>query len=67
MCLIRILCHQTNELKKTFNNNNNNGSPNISQKTRPYNSQQKKENLENCQLCSPGWPQNKTERVWKEG
>ena len=28
---------------------------------------QKKENLQNCRLCSPGWPQNKTERMWKEG
>ena len=22
---------------------------------------------ENCRLCSSGWPQNKTERMWKEG
>ena len=27
----------------------------------------KKENLQNCRLCCPGWPQNKTERMWKEG
>ena len=27
----------------------------------------KKENLQNCRLCCPGWPQNKTERIWKEG
>ena len=27
----------------------------------------KKENLQNCGLCCPGWPQNKTERIWKEG
>ena len=27
----------------------------------------KKENFQNCQLCYPGWPQNKTERMWKEG
>ena len=27
----------------------------------------KKENLQNCELCCPGWPQNKTERMWKEG
>ena len=26
-----------------------------------------KENLQNCRLCCPGWPQNKTERMWKEG
>ena len=27
----------------------------------------KKEKLQNCWLCCPGWPQNKTERMWKEG
>ena len=42
-------------------------SPNLSQKTRLYNNQWKKENLQNCGLCFPGWPQNKTERKWKEG
>ena len=26
-----------------------------------------KENLQNCRLCCPGWPRNKTERKWKEG
>ena len=26
----------------------------------------KKENLLNCRLCCPGWPQNKTKRMWKE-
>ena len=26
----------------------------------------KKENLQNCRLCCPGWPQNKTERMLKE-
>ena len=26
----------------------------------------KEENLQNCRLCLPGWPQNKTERMWKE-
>ena len=25
-----------------------------------------KENLQNSRLCYPGWPQNKTERMWKE-
>ena len=25
----------------------------------------KKDNLQNCGLCSPGWQQNKTERMWK--
>ena len=29
--------------------------------------EEKKENLQNCRLCCPGWPQNKTERMWKEG
>ena len=43
------------------------GSPNLGQKTRPNNNQQKKENLQNCWFCCPGWPQNKTERMWKEG
>ena len=27
----------------------------------------KRENLQNSRFCSPGWPQNKTERMWKEG
>ena len=27
----------------------------------------KKENLQNYRFCCPGWPQNKTERMWKEG
>ena len=27
----------------------------------------KKENLQNCRLCCPGWPLNKTERMWKDG
>ena len=27
----------------------------------------KKENLQNSRLCCPGWPQNKTERMWKQG
>ena len=31
-----------------------------------YNNQLKKENLQNCRFCCPGWPQNKTERMWKE-
>ena len=47
-----------------------NGSPDLGQKTRPYNNQQKKkkkkENLQNCRLCCPGRPQNKTERIGKE-
>ena len=31
------------------------------------NKRKKKANLQNCGLCCPGWPQNKTERMWKEG
>ena len=27
----------------------------------------KKENMQNSRLSCPGWPQNKTERMWKEG
>ena len=27
----------------------------------------KKENLQNRRFCCPGWTQNKTERMWKEG
>ena len=27
----------------------------------------KKENWQNCRLCCPGWPQNRIERIWKEG
>ena len=40
-------------------------SPNLGQKTWPYNNQQQKikENLQNCWLFCPGWPQNKTERM----
>ena len=45
-----------------------NGSPNPGKNTKPYNNQQeKKENLPNCRHCCPSWPQNKTERMWKEG
>ena len=44
------------------------GSPNLDQKTIPYNNQQqKKENFQNWRLYCPGWPQNKTERMRKEG
>ena len=31
-----------------------NGSPNLGQKTRPNNNQQKKENMQNSRLCYPG-------------
>ena len=31
------------------------------------NNKKQKENLQNCRLCCPGWPQNKTEKIWKEG
>ena len=43
------------------------GSLNPGQTTRPYNNQQKKkkkENLQNCGLCSPGWPQNIIFKKW---
>ena len=36
-------------------------------KTRPYNNQQREEDFQNCRLCCPSWPQDKTERMWKEG
>ena len=42
-------------------------SPNLGQKIIPNNTQQQKENLQNCRFWCPGWPQNKTERMWKEG
>ena len=42
-----------------------NGSPNLGQKTRPYSNKKKK--LQICWLYCTGWPQNKTERKWKEG
>ena len=38
-----------------------NESPNFGQKTKPYNNH-KKEKFQNCGLCCPGWPLNKTER-----
>ena len=44
-----------------------NVSPKPGQKTRPYNNQQKEENLQNCWLCYPGGPQNKSEGMCKEG
>ena len=41
-------------------------SPNIGQKTRPYNNQQKKkENLKNCRLCCPSWPLKECEKRYK--
>ena len=43
------------------------GSPNLGQMTRPYNNQQNTENQQNWGLCCPGWPLNKTERMWYEG
>ena len=30
------------------------------------NTKKKKENLQNQRLYCPGWPQNETERMWKE-
>ena len=48
-----------------------NESPNLGQKTRPYYNQQqkkkkKKKNLQNCELCSPGRPQNKLKECEKK-
>ena len=40
-----------------------NGSPNLGQKPRLHNNQQKKkrkENLQNCRFCCPSWPLKKT-------
>ena len=34
---------------------------------RPYNNEQKKENLQNCGFHCYDWPQSKIERKWKEG
>ena len=34
--------------------------------TRPYDNQQKRENLQNCGLCCPGGPQSKIESKQKE-
>ena len=31
------------------------------------NKKKKKENLQNCRLCCPGGPQNKSDGKWKEG
>ena len=31
-----------------------------------YEKKKKKENLQNCLLCCPGGPQNKSEWMWKE-
>ena len=44
-----------------------NGSPNLNHMARPYNNQQKRENLKDYGLCCPGWPQSKIERKWEEG
>ena len=39
----------------------------IKKKKKKKRKRKKKENLQNYRLCCPGWPQNKTERMWKEG
>ena len=41
-------------------------SPDLGQKTRRYSNQQRKENVQNCQLCWTGWPQNITESEKKD-
>ena len=43
-----------------------NGSPNLGQKTRPYDKQQKKCEFAKLWILLSRWPQNKTERKWKE-
>ena len=60
-----VLENDSHKLLWDFNIQN--GSPNPDQKTRPHNDQQKKDNLQNCWLCCPGGPQNKSEGKWKEG
>ena len=42
------------------------GLPNLGQKTRPNNNQQKKENLQNCRLCCLSWSQNKMKECEKK-
>ena len=62
-----VLENDTHKLLWDFNIQK--GSPNPGQKTRPYNNQQKKKkkNLQNCGLCCPGGPHNKSEGKRKEG
>ena len=38
----------------------------ISSQQKKKKKKKKRENLQNCQLYCPGWPQNKTERIWKD-
>ena len=51
------------------NNNNDKNTDHLIPARRPdlINNQQKKEKLQNCWLCCPGGPQNKSEGKWKEG
>ena len=56
-----------NDPHKLLRDWNTDGSSYLDQKTRPNNNRPKKENLQICELCCPCWPQNKTERLWKEG
>ena len=39
----------------------------ISARRPDQNNNQQKENLQNCQLCSPSWPQNKLKEWEKKG
>ena len=39
----------------------------IIKKKKKKKKKKRKENLQNSRLCCPGRPQNKTERMWKEG
>ena len=51
-----------------YSNSSEKLSANTEEKnSKRVNNQQKKENLQNCGLCCPGWPLCKIERKWKEG
>ena len=56
-----------NETHKFWDFEIKNGLSNHGQTTRPYNNQQKRQNLQNCGLCCPGEPQYKIERKSNEG
>ena len=40
---------------------------NNNKKKKKKKEKKRKENLQNCGLCCPGRPENKTERMWREG
>ena len=55
--IFEIINNHNKEIIKEFQDRTNNNN----------NNQQQKENLQNSRLCYPGRPQDKTERMWKEG